>query len=997
VIDHVNSIDDSDVVPVVDECHRAAIDDNVSGAYVSLRRPSTTDDDETGPDLNDGGVDGPRLNDTSVDNLKVADEPSNSNLEAAVEESSPRSTNSHSEAPPVSPDDVCHAGESNNNTNSTDNTDNDNGNTMPTKRASRHPENWAGTAGEGFVAHAGHVTVQGAKVKLPSVYKKLGWPFSYSSFPGAEHFADLEMQQYIAKQRRCDYYNTLNAFTSLLIEVSSLLSQESDAKSLRKSLLRSWADVLNEWMFARRCIVAANEAIFHMTGLTIPVGALGKEPERAATAGHSPQMIRVVPEMCRPFPTKKRCPFLFVFEVADLDEDLFVQQDDATDTEISTVGKSRTVNCWDDLYVYGCIMKEVVQRELDVKSSPFDVLARTAAVGGVVRLTEQQLLELTAQGSDATDNPLEALRRALGLSALSTQSFARLESTELEESSTTPSKICEVLRDSATTKDELVDVNGTALGDAAKRRCQSECVSRFGMSNYVVDESSGFRLKRHFSFDDKNVKIKSNIIPTVEDSPPMPQRLVRVPSIEGSFHSADETTCSLPSMSLNFVNSEEERTTAAALTAVASREPPVGLLENINNTSTEDVALSSPEPSKIDPASTHNTPLCVDNTPPLCVDNTPSLCVDNTPSLAAANRPSLTVDSTCVDNSSAPASAVSARASSAGAASSTASVTHSLSAPSATSGPPSGSRTKKKWACDRFFALEASEVRRQLWGELWDESKERLRKTSPFGKLKSWNLRGVIIKGNDDLRQELLASQLVMQFNTIFQDAKLPLWLRPYEILVTGCNSGMMEYVADTQSVDALKKAVETESIADVYQIAFSDNPFQARKNFIESHAAYSIVTYVLQVKDRHNGNVLIDADGHVVHIDYGYMLSNSPGNVNFETSPFKLSQEYLDVMGGELSDNFEYFRNLVICGFLQARKHVDQILLLVEVMLSAAKMPCFAAAPENALQALKDRFMSNLAEDVCIQKLSDMLDQSVNNWRTVQYDNFQRITNGIL
>lgn len=49
-------------------------------------------------------------------------------------------------------------------------------------------------------------------------------------------------------------------------------------------------------------------------------------------------------------------------------------------------------------------------------------------------------------------------------------------------------------------------------------------------------------------------------------------------------------------------------------------------------------------------------------------------------------------------------------------------------------------------------------------------------------------------------------------------------------------------------------------------------------------------------MKDRHNGNLLLDEEGHIIHIDFGFMLSNSPGGVNFESAPFKLTRELLEV-----------------------------------------------------------------------------------------------------
>lgn len=49
---------------------------------------------------------------------------------------------------------------------------------------------------------------------------------------------------------------------------------------------------------------------------------------------------------------------------------------------------------------------------------------------------------------------------------------------------------------------------------------------------------------------------------------------------------------------------------------------------------------------------------------------------------------------------------------------------------------------------------------------------------------------------------------------------------------------------------------------------------FQARLRFTQSMAAYSVFSYILQTKDRHNGNIMVDRDAHIVHIDFGLLCA---------------------------------------------------------------------------------------------------------------------------
>jgi phosphatidylinositol 4-kinase len=289
-------------------------------------------------------------------------------------------------------------------------------------------------------------------------------------------------------------------------------------------------------------------------------------------------------------------------------------------------------------------------------------------------------------------------------------------------------------------------------------------------------------------------------------------------------------------------------------------------------------------------------------------------------------------------------------------------------------------------------------VRQAIWGESWEAKATRLRAASAYGHYTSWRLCGVVVKTADDLRQEQLASRVLAEFQEIFAAANLPLWLRPYAVELISGDSGTIELIPDTIAISSLKKQYGGyKTLDEIFSFAFSDRMVEARQAFMESLAAYSLVCYFLSVKDRHNGNLMLDREGHIIHIDFGFMLSNSPGNVAFETAAFKLTGEIVDVMGGKESPEYEHFRSLVVRGFLEARKHMNRIMLLVQMVADESTLPCFSEGAESVCSSMEERFFATLPEQACIERVIEIIDSSVDNWRTIQYDNYQRITNGIL
>ncbi len=85
------------------------------------------------------------------------------------------------------------------------------------------------------------------------------------------------------------------------------------------------------------------------------------------------------------------------------------------------------------------------------------------------------------------------------------------------------------------------------------------------------------------------------------------------------------------------------------------------------------------------------------------------------------------------------------------------------------------------------------------------------------------------------------------------------------------------------------------------------------------------MITYLLGVGDRHLDNLLLSNSGHLIHVDFGYILGRDP---KIFPPPMRLSKEMVEGMGGTSSQEYQRFREHCYSTFLALRRYKTSIIL---------------------------------------------------------------------
>ncbi|XP_059612699.1 uncharacterized protein LOC132259165 [Phlebotomus argentipes] len=202
--------------------------------------------------------------------------------------------------------------------------------------------------------------------------------------------------------------------------------------------------------------------------------------------------------------------------------------------------------------------------------------------------------------------------------------------------------------------------------------------------------------------------------------------------------------------------------------------------------------------------------------------------------------------------------------------------------------------------------------------------------------------RSIIVKGNDDLRQDALMQQVFLYINDIFrrESHMQKLQIRTYKIIPLTKRSGFMEFCENSTpfttylsraharyrpsepSYNDARRIIQSyaqqdpqtklseylklcEKVKPVFynyfleQFQDSRQWYERRLAYINTVASTSMVGFILGIGDRHLGNILLDQKtAEIIHIDFGIAFERGVIQNTPELVPFRLTRDIVSAMG---------------------------------------------------------------------------------------------------
>lgn len=242
----------------------------------------------------------------------------------------------------------------------------------------------------------------------------------------------------------------------------------------------------------------------------------------------------------------------------------------------------------------------------------------------------------------------------------------------------------------------------------------------------------------------------------------------------------------------------------------------------------------------------------------------------------------------------------------------------------------------------------------------------------------------LLIKLYDDVRLDQIIQNLFRLFDRSLRASNLDMRYSPYHAFAVSPAAGFVECVMPSTSIDDILRTKTLVTVTSylaqqLEEPLLSRNHFHRRfaaadqmENFIRSSSGYSLATYLLAIGDRHGENILIQPDGRLFHIDFGWCFGRDPKR----GSPLmKVSKEMIDGFGGVNSTNFNSFLSHICENFIILRKRdVCSMVLCLINMLRGGGITVLDEEAASDFSVIEDKFQLDMSDEDAVFFIVDLV-----------------------
>jgi phosphatidylinositol 3-kinase len=238
----------------------------------------------------------------------------------------------------------------------------------------------------------------------------------------------------------------------------------------------------------------------------------------------------------------------------------------------------------------------------------------------------------------------------------------------------------------------------------------------------------------------------------------------------------------------------------------------------------------------------------------------------------------------------------------------------------------------------------------------------------------------VVVKNGDDMRQDQLVLQMFTLMDSLLKDVNLDFKFTLYKVLACTKKDGIMEFVADADTIQNILNDTSFDVSVHLKKIANEQNKQEDINNtYLLSNAGYAVATYLMAIGDRHLENLMLTNDGHMWHLDFGFILGNNPGLKQYYP-PIRMNKAMILGMGGRKSEKYETFKSKTIDAFLYLRNYRQYIVNILVMMIDASIPDLSRDHHDKILSQMNERFMPDLTNEKAREKFTELLDYCVDS-----------------